>query len=162
MTLYGVVIIDGERTAYLLEGAQEGRPRKVRENESFAGGVVKTIRPDGVTVLFSGSEIDVPLRTPKPAATAPRGQEAGGASPRPETPAAFPRRQLPTAAQQSQKPAPGRPAPAASGMPIGAPGMPAVMVPDETGVEAFGDEEFPEAIMPGEEAPGMPEDEVGE
>jgi len=70
------VIVDGEKSAYLQEGAQESRPRKVRENDNFAGGVVKAIRPDGVTFLFAGSEINVPLRTPKDVAGTPppRGQ----------------------------------------------------------------------------------------
>lgn len=65
LTLSGVVIIDGEKTAFLQEGTQEARPRKVREGESFAGGTVKVIRPDAVTFLFGGKEITVPLRTPK-------------------------------------------------------------------------------------------------
>ena len=77
LTLYGVVIIDGEKTAYLQEGTQEARPRKVRENENFAGGVVKAIRPDGVTFLFAGSEINVPLRTPKDGAGAPSPARSG-------------------------------------------------------------------------------------
>jgi hypothetical protein len=81
LTLSGVVIIDGEKTAFLQEGAQEARPRKVREGESFAGGTVKVIRPDAVTFLFAGKEITVPLRTPK------EGGAAAGAPalPQPDT-----------------------------------------------------------------------------
>jgi hypothetical protein len=157
LTLYGVVIIDGEKTAYLQEGTQEVRPRKVRENENFAGGVLKAIRPDGVTFLFADSEINVPLRTPKDGAGAPssRGQGAAGAVPRIEAPVAFPRRLTPTGVQQGQMPVPGRPANAAQG-------LPAVDLPEEPEVEVFGDEEFPEEFMPGEEVPGISEDEVGD
>jgi hypothetical protein len=158
LTLYGVVIVDGEKSAYLQEGNQEGRPRKVREHENFAGGVVKTIRPDGLTFLFAGSEINVPLRTPKPGAgtaATPRGQDAGGAVPRSEAPVAFPRRQTPTRIQQGQMPAPGRPG-------VAVPGMPGAVAPVEPGGEVFGDEEFPEGSMPGGEAPGLMEEEAGD
>ena len=88
LTLYGVVILDGEKSAYLQEGTQQGRPVKVRENENFANGVVKTIRPDGLTFLFGGSEINVPLRTPKEGAVAPppAAQDAAVAAPRPQAP----------------------------------------------------------------------------
>jgi hypothetical protein len=71
LTLYGVVIVDGEKAAYLQEGTQEARPRRIREGESFAGGTVKEIRPDGITFLFAGGETAVPLRTPKDAGPAP-------------------------------------------------------------------------------------------
>jgi hypothetical protein len=166
LTLYGVVVIDGQKTAYLQEGAQEGRPRKVLENESFAGGMVKTIRPDGLTFLFAGTEINVPLRTPKDAtgAPSPRAQAAGNIPSRPETPVAIPRRQtppgiqpgqMPAGAQPGQIPAPGRPAPAVPGIPMGAPQV-------EPGSEVFPDEEFPEGPQPGGEMPGMTEEEVGE
>jgi len=156
LTLYGVVIIDGEKTAYLQEGTQEVRPRKVRENENFAGGVLKAIRPDGVTFLFADSEINVPLRTPKDGAgtPSPRGQGAAGAIPRVEAPVAFPRRLTPTGVQQGQMPVPGRPAGASQRLPV-------VDPPEEPEVEVFGDEEFPEEFMPEEEVPGISEDEVG-
>jgi hypothetical protein len=65
VTLAGVVIVDGEIAAFLQEGSQDSRPRKVREGESFAGGKVTAIRPDGVTMLFASGEVSVPLRTPK-------------------------------------------------------------------------------------------------
>jgi hypothetical protein len=81
LTLSGVVIIDGEKTAFLQEGAQEARPRKVREGESFAGGTVKVIRPDGVTFLFAGKEITVPLRMPKEGGAA----AVGAALPQPDS-----------------------------------------------------------------------------
>lgn len=87
LVLAGVVIVDGEKEAYLQEGTQESRPRKVREGESFAGGTVKAIRPDGVTFVFAGSETTVPLRTPKEAGPAP----ALGALPAPPPQQAVPR-----------------------------------------------------------------------
>jgi hypothetical protein len=157
VTLYGVVILDGEKTAYLQEGTPEARPRKVRENENFAGGVLKAIRPDGVTFLFAGSEINLPLRTPKDGVgtPSPRGQAPGGAIPRAESPVALPRRQAPTNVQQGQMPVPGRP-------PGVAPRMPAMAPPMGTGTEVFEDEEFPEEFMPGEEPQDIPEEEVGE
>jgi hypothetical protein len=65
VTLYGVVILDGEKSAFLAEGTQDAKPRKVREGESFAGGKVTAIRADGVTLQFAGNEVSVPLRTPK-------------------------------------------------------------------------------------------------
>jgi len=153
LTLYGVVIIDEEKAAYLQEGTQESRPRKIRENENFAGGVVKTIRADGLTFLFAGSEINVPLRTPKvgPEASSPRGQGVGGAAPRPEAAAAFPRRQTQPGSQPGMMPAPGRPV-------VGAPGMPTLVPPAEPGGEFFVDEEFPEGPIPGGEMPGMTEE----
>jgi len=157
LTLSGVVIIDGERTAYLQEGTQDGRPRKVRENESFANGVVKAIRPDGITFLFAGSEINVPLRIPKDGAGAssPGRPETGNAVPRSQAPVTFPRRQVPPGAQQGQTPAPGRPASAR-------PGTQTVAPPTEPGGEVFEEEEFPEEFPPGGEVPDMPEEEVGE
>jgi len=157
LTLSGVVIIDGEKTAYLQEGTQETRPRKVRENENFAGGLVKTIRPDGVTFLFADTEINVPLRTPKDGVgtPSPRGPGAAGAVPRAEAPVALPRRLTPAGVQQGQTPVPGRPASAARR-------IPAVAPPVEPGGEVFGDEEFPEEFMPEEEVPGMSENEVEE
>ncbi len=150
LTLSGVVIIDGEKIAYLQEGSQESRPRKVRENESFAGGVLKAIRTDGVTFLFAGSEISVPLRLPKGGVEPPppRGQGAGGAIPRPEAPARVPRRLTPTGVQQGQLPVPGWPAGEV-------PRIPAVAPPDSPGDEVFGDEEFPEEIFPEEEDAGL-------
>lgn len=65
LTLYGVVILDAEKTAFLQEGTQETKPRRVREGEAFAGGKVSAIRPDGISFLFAGNEVSVPLRTPK-------------------------------------------------------------------------------------------------
>ncbi len=179
LTLYGVVILDGERTAYLQEGTQEGRPRKVRENEMFSGFLLKAIRPDGVTVVFAGNEIIVPLRTPKEGGEGPaaRTQEGAGAAPRPEAPAAFPRRQIPASAQQQRIPAGLQQGQMPSGIQQGqipaagrqvlsppriGPGMPSVAPPIEPGVEMFGDEEFPEGSLPGGEIPGIPEDQVGE
>ena len=160
VTLYGVVIIDGEKTAYLQEGTQEARPRKVRENENFAGGVLKAIRPDGVTFLFAGSEINVPLRTPKDGAGAPspRGQGTGGVISRaepPVAPVALPRRQAPISVQQGQMPVPGHPLPTA-------PGRPAIAPPDGPGGGTFEDEEFPGDFMPGEEVQDTSGDEVGQ
>jgi len=148
LTLYGVVLVDDQKAAYLQEGTQESRPRKVRENENFAGGVVKTIRPDGITFLFAGSESNVPLRTPKDGAgtPSPRGQAAGNVVPRSAAPGTLPRRQMPPGIQQGQMPVPGRPVPAAPGMPSA--------VPPGPGGEVFGDEEFPEGFMPGGEMPG--------
>jgi len=160
VTLYGVVIIDGEKTAYLQEGTQEARPRKVRENENFAGGVLSAIRPDGVTFLFAGSEINVPLRTPKDGLGAPfpRGQGTEGAVPRteaPVAPVALPRRQAPQGVQQGQMPVPGRPSGAA-------PRRTGVALPAERGGEVFEDVEFPEEFMPGEEVQDVSEGEEGE
>jgi hypothetical protein len=157
LTLYGVVILDGEKTAYLQEGTQEVRPRKVRENENFAGGVLKAIRPDGVTFLFAGSEINVPLRTPKDGAGAPspRVQGAAGVVQRPEAPVGFPRRLAPTGVQQGQLPVPGRPQGAA-------PGMPAVAPAVDPADEDFEDEEFPEEFVPGDEGQDVTEDEEGQ
>jgi hypothetical protein len=81
LTLSGVVILDGERSAFLQEGTGDARPRKVKEGERFAGGTVTAIRPDGVTFQFGGADVVIPLRTPKdapPGAAAP----ATGAVPR--------------------------------------------------------------------------------
>ncbi len=167
LTLYGVVVLDEEKAAYLQEGTQESRPRRVRENENFAGGVVKTINPDGITFLFSGSEIKVPLRAPKSGAEAPppRGQAPGARPPRSAAPVEFPRRQQQAGIRQGQLPAPGRPAIGAPGMPMvapgtppGFPGMPMVVPPAEPGGEVFQDEEFPEGSAPGGEAPGLMEE----
>lgn len=76
LTLYGVVILDGEKSAFLVEGAQDVRPKKVREGDAFAGGTVRAIRPDGITFSFAGSEVAVPLRTPKDAGGGPRAPES--------------------------------------------------------------------------------------
>lgn len=65
ITLFGVVIVDGERSAFLQEGGGDARPKRIQEGESFAGGTVKAIRPDGVTLSFAGVESVVPLRAPK-------------------------------------------------------------------------------------------------
>lgn len=142
VTLSGVVIIDGQKTAYLQEGTQESRPRKVRENENFAGGVVKTIRPDGVTFLFAGNEINLPLRKPQEGGGAPppRNQDLGGGAPRAAAPARAPRRLTPSGVQQGQLPVPGRPT-----------RIPAVAPPEEPEEEIFGDEEFPEEDFPSDE-----------
>ena len=157
LTLSGVVIVEGEKIAYLQEGNQESRPRKVKENESFANGVVKTIRPDGVTFLFAGTEINVPLRTPKDGtgATSPGRPETITPAPRSQVPVAFPRRQPSSVVPQGQIPTPGRSAPAR-------PALPVVVPPAESGGEDFGVEEFPDESMPGGEVPGMTEEEVGE
>ena len=174
LTLFGVVIMEGEKTAYLQEGTQEGRPKKVRENESFANGVVKSIRPDGITFLFAGTEFNVPLRTPKDAtgAPSPGRPDSAGAPSRPQPPAASPRRQMPPGTQQGTMPLPGRPeltspgmpmgAPSASspGMPVGAPsasspGMPMGVPPVDPGGDNVDVEPFPESGMPGDEVPGM-------
>jgi hypothetical protein len=171
LTLYGVVIVDGAKAAFLQEGSQEGRPRKVRENESFAGGVLKAIRPDGVTFVFGGNEISVPLRTPKPGAGSAgsgRDQETGGAAPQPGTPMALPRRQMPAVLPQMPMPTPG------GQMPTGFPQMPIptqgrqmpqppqIGPPGEPGSAAFGNEEFPEAPLPGEEFQEPIPEEMGE
>lgn len=163
LTLYGVIMIDEEKAAYLQEGAQEGRLKKVRENESFAGGVVKAIRSDGITFLFAGSEIKVPLRTPKAGAEAPspRGQAPSGSALRTGTPAGIPRRQMPTGIRPGQLPAPGRPAVAPS-LPASVPGTSPAVPPGEPEGELFGDEEFPEGSAPASETPGMTEEEPSE
>lgn len=83
LTLFGVVIVDGERSAFLQEGTQEAKPRKVRENEQFAGGTVGAIRADGLTFLFAGQEITVPLRTPKVGLPALPAAGPGSAAPVP-------------------------------------------------------------------------------
>ena len=156
LTLYGVVIIDGEKTAYLQEGTQESRPRKVREHESFAGGVVSAIRPDGVTFVFAGTESNVPLRTPKDGvAPPPRAADAVGAVPRPQAPAAVPRRQLQPGIQQGQLPVPGRPT-------IAQPRVPVVAPPIEPEGDVFEDEEFPEEPLPEDEDPGLMEEDAGD
>lgn len=151
VTLSGVVIVDGERSAYLQEGAQDSRPRKVRENENFAGGVVKAIRADGVTFLFAGNEISLPLRKPQDGAGAPlpRGPGPGGAAQRPAAPT--PRRLAPTGVQQGQLPIPGRPA-RLGGVPVVAPAA-------DTEEEIFGDEEFPEDLSLEEDDLDMTEDD---
>jgi hypothetical protein len=140
LTLYGVVILDGEKSAYLHEGAQEGRPRKIREGEQFAGGVVKAIRPDGVTFVFAGSEIPIPLRTPKEGAAAAPVQApvAGGTVQRQVTPAPIPRRLSQPRVQQGRPTAPVRQVPPAAVMPR--------FTPPEEPVEgdAGGEEFFPE------------------
>jgi hypothetical protein len=140
LLLSGVVILDGEKTAYLLEGVQEGRPRKVREGENFAGGVLKAIRPDGVTFLFAGSEIAIPLRTPKegPAAAQVQAPNTGGIAQRPVTPAPIPRRLSQPGVQQGRPAAPVRQVPPATVVPRFTP--PAEPVEEDTG----GEEYFPE------------------
>lgn len=156
LTLYGVVIVDDEKAAYLQEGTQESRPRKVRVNENFAGGVVKTIRADAITFLFSGSEIRVPLRTPKFGAEAPSARGQGQSAPAPSSgaPVVFPRRQLP---------APGRPATVVPAIQAVGPGNAAaypgmsVVPPVEPGEEAVADEEFPEEPAPEGEMPDQVE-----
>jgi hypothetical protein len=162
LTLYGVVILEGEKTAYLQEGTQQGRPAKVRENDKFANGLVKAIRPDGVTFLFGGSEINVPLRTPKDGASAPSpvGQDAAGVTQRPQAPVTFPRRQLPPGLPQGQLPAAGRPTVPPRKTPVAAP--PVAVPPVEPGSEVFEEEEFPEGVMPGGDAPGIVEEEPGQ
>lgn len=156
VTLYGVVIVDGEKAAYLQEGTQEARPRKVRENENFAGGVVKAIRPDGVTFVFHGSEISLPLRKPQDGAGAPppRAQGVGVAVPRSTPPATLPRRLTPTGVQQGQLPVPGRAARSDR--------MPVVAPPVDPGDEIFGDEEFPEEALSADEEADMTEEEAGD
>lgn len=94
VTLYGVVILDGEKSAFLQEGTQEAKPRKVREGESFAGGTLTAIRPDGVTLLFGGSEVSIPLRTPKEGGAAALPRPPGPAQPpavQPGAPEGIPR-----------------------------------------------------------------------
>lgn len=159
LTLYGVVIVDGEKAAYLQDGTQEARPRKVRENENFAGGVVKAIRPDGVTFLFHGSEVNLPLRKPQDGAGAPplRGQVVGGAVPRSAAPVALPRRLTPSGVQQGQLPVPGRAARSGRVPVVAAPADPV-----DPGDEIFGDEEFPEDALPADEEPDMTEEEAGD
>jgi len=156
LTLSGVVILDGEKTAYLQEGTQESRPRKVRENEKFAGGVVKTIRPDGVTFLFAGSEINLPLRKPQtgPGTPSPRVQSVGRVVPRAVAPATAPRRLTPTGIQQGRLPVPGQPARSGN--------MSAVAPPDDFEDEYFEDEEFPEDYISDEEDLDMMEEEEEE
>ena len=156
LTLSGVVIIDGEKTAYLQEGTQESRPQKVRENQNFAGGIVKSIRPDGITFVFADTEIIVPLRTPKDGGgAAPVGKALGGAIPRSDAPVAFPRRTVPTGLQPGQMPISSRPMPAA-------PAMPALAPAAESGNENFGDDEMQEGSTPGGEIPGANEEEPKE
>lgn len=166
LTLYGVVILDGVKTAFLQEGTAESRPRKVREKEAFAGGVVSAIRPDGVTFLFGGSEIVVPLRTPKDGAgPAAPGARVPGATVREAAPMALPRRPTPVNLPPGQIPAPGRP-------PVPSRRNPAAVMPGEPGSEADGHEEFPEGMGPedvggevmdfGGEVPEAPDDEMEE
>lgn len=162
LTLSGVVILDGVKTAYLQEGTQEARTKIVKENDSFANGIVKAIRPDGITFLFAGTEIDIPLRLPRDgtAAPVPRGQAAAVAPipSAPATPAASPaaprRRQLPIPVQKGQMSPPGRPASAPRAAPTVAP-------PVETGEEIL-EEEFPDESMPGGEAPDAQDEDGGE
>lgn len=83
LTLHGVVIVDEEKSAFLQEGTQDVKPKKVRENEPFAGGTVSSIRPDGVTFNFAGAEIAVPLHTPKDTGPAPQAAVHPGVPPIP-------------------------------------------------------------------------------
>jgi hypothetical protein len=148
LTLYGVVILDGEKFAYLHEGAQEAKPRKVHEGDRFAGGTVAAIRKDAVTFLFGGSEVAVPLRTPKegiaPVPTAqpqrPGATEGGESQP---APTVVPRR-VPQATryQPSGTPATPQPSPTPGARRNWAPGV------------APGD-------MPIDEG-NLPEEEIGE
>jgi hypothetical protein len=137
VTLFGVVILDGQKTAYLQEGSAEGRPRKIREGERFAGGIVSAIRPDGVTFLFGGNEVAVPLRTPKEGAPGLQPPVPGaGAVQRPETPAPVPRRLPQPSVQQGRPAAPVRQVPAA-------PVVPRFTPPVEP-LDNGGEEYFPE------------------
>lgn len=124
LTLYGVVIVDGVRSAYIQEGAQESRPQKVLENGRFAGGTVTAIKPDGLTFLFNGAEIAVPLRTPKEGAAAPPAPETGADAQRSATPPVFPRRPKATGASQAQVPAPLNQMPSPMNRIPAAPGVP--------------------------------------
>jgi hypothetical protein len=150
-----VVILDGEKTAYLQEGTPDARPRKVRENEAFAGGVVKAIRPDGLTFLFAGSETNIPLRTPKDGAmtVAPRGQDAASPQPRAQAPAGFRRGPAQPGAPAGQMAIPGVQAPVFPGMPMGE--LPAV----QPGGEGGDDEQGPRDSLPEGMAPGVGDDE---
>ncbi len=124
LTLYGVVIVDGEKSAYLQEGAQESRPQKVHENGRFAGGTVGAIRPDGLTFIFNGTDIVVPLRTPKEGVAAPPAAEQGADAQRTTTPPVFPRRARAPGANQAQMPAPLNQMPATMNRIPAAPGVP--------------------------------------
>lgn len=166
LTLYGVVIVDGERTAFLQEGTQDARPKKVREKDRIGGAVVSAIRPDGVTVIFGGTEIAIPLRSPKdvPAAGAPGGTDAAAAA-RARVPQKIQRRAVPQAPVPGQMPMPGAP---------GQPAMPADQEPEAGGMpdfpadadmmdEAGAEQELlPEESVDGGEEPQMPVEEMME
>lgn len=143
LTLFGVVIVDGEKAAFLQEGSQETKPRKVREGERFAGGVLSAIRPDGVTFLFGGREIAVALRTPKegisqiPPAPVQPGTPAAGAAGGLQggAPAVFPRQYTPPVVRQ---PPPRVPQQLPRRIPPGVAHTPSVAEPEED----LGDEEY--------------------
>lgn len=134
LTLYGVVIVDGDKAAFIQEGSQEGKPRKVREKEAFAGGIISAIRPDGVTFQFGGSEVIVPLRTPKELPPLP------AAAQQPKAPASYPRRATQPAAGRLAMPpgsTQGQMQPGVTRGPV-PPGLtqgqiPAVLTPPQTG-----------------------------
>jgi hypothetical protein len=162
LTLYGVVIVNGDRTAYIQEGAQESRPKKVKEKDHIGGGVVSAIRPDGVTVVFGGTEVSIPLRSPK---DVPAAAGAPAAAARGKAPQKVQRRAVPT------PPAPGQmPMPAAPGQPV----MPTGQEPAESGMPAFpadaepaeepaGEEDvLPEEFIDGGEEAPMPIEEMME
>jgi hypothetical protein len=155
LTLYGVVILDGERYAYLQEGGADARPKKVKERESIAGGTVTAIRPDAVTFLYGGSEIVLPLRTPKDVPAAAGGTDA----------AAPARGRAAISAQQRRAP----PLPVVPGqMPVGGaagqmPTQPTQPTPDQPGAgmpvfpstgEPADDSGVPEEMLPGESPDG--------
>jgi hypothetical protein len=145
IVLSGVVILDGEKSAYLQEGTQEVRPRKIREGEHFAGGVVQTIRPDGITFLFGGDEIAIPLRSPKEGQAAAQVQApaqspapGAGAAQRPAAPVPIPRRLNQPVVQQGRPAVPARQVPPATVVPRFTP--PAEPAEEDTG----GEELFPD------------------
>jgi hypothetical protein len=139
VTLFGVVILDGERVAYLSEGTQETRPRKVREGESFAGGKITAIRADGVTFQFAGRDTSLPLRVPKeglaPLPAAPQAVSMPVAPGMPVAPAA------PVVPRRFQN---GRRVPAMPGQ-AAVPGVP-TFVPPAEGTGAGEEETFQEGV----------------
>lgn len=138
LTLFGVVILEDEKSAYLQEGTQQTKPRKVRENERFAGGTVSAIRADGVTFLYAGQEIAIPLRAPKDGL--------------PALPAAVPTPIQPPSAQRRPGQSGMVPTPIPSPMsraPALAPGSALPIAPVETGEDL--EEYFQENPFEGEE-----------
>jgi hypothetical protein len=86
LQLYGTLIEEsGRRFAFIHDGNRRNRIRKVREGQTIAGALVKTILADQVLIIVSGAEFTLYLRSPKEGVPAP-GVSGGGESPDPTSP----------------------------------------------------------------------------
>jgi|GEM_PF-4580099 len=73
LVLYGVIIVDGKKTA-LLQDVSQTHPRNIHEGESFAGGVITAIRSNGVTFRYAEQDLNIPLGAGRTATTGGPGE----------------------------------------------------------------------------------------